>query len=170
MGLAIGQWPMADSREISRRRCSCWLTCCCAADGRCGGGIPGPCPASCPRVCLKKNPHSKKWCTGSSMGVPKAWIRVRRGDYFASSSRSPFPVLPSAASTPSSRLDSSMGNVSLLSCGTLIGGGSHHVQSITSYFSLKPESFSSATQPDFVETILLWSMYRPADSRSGLEI
>ena len=44
-------------------------------------------------------------------------------------------------------------NMTLLSGCLLIGGGGHRIFNVTSHSSLRPESFTSATQPDFVYAI-----------------
>ena len=44
-------------------------------------------------------------------------------------------------------------NIHLLSGGTFIVGGGHHVLDITSHSTPGPESFTSATLPDFVDAI-----------------
>ena len=83
---------------------------------------------------FKNGGRPPKW------GPQKAGIRVRRGVYFALSSRSPFPGLPSAPPTPLSRLHSSPSETclcsSVVSGGKLIGGGGYHAHNTTSQFLL----------------------------------
>jgi len=56
----------------------------------------------------------------------------------------------------------------LLSGGTLIGGGGHHVLIINQRSALGPESFTSAALPDFVEATPFSVNMRPAGSLSSL--
>ena len=67
----------------------------------------------------------------------------------------PLPGNPAPPSTPLSPLHS---NIPLLSDGMRIGGGGYHDHSTTSHCHPGPESFTSATQSDFVDAIL-FSVY-----------